>query len=116
MTIPYSFYASVGPGNHLTAAYWNSTLNQLQAGCTYLGDQIYQHDWDYLTWTYNQVRCGTAFVFFRPSSIVDGGFSLRFLPFADDIWSQPGWQPSCYWRAKLHENWKNPARVQQSMD
>ena len=51
MTVPYTFYASVGPDNHLTAAYWNSTSAQLVAGCTYLGDRIYQPD-SYLTETY----------------------------------------------------------------
>ena len=40
MVIPYTYYSSVGPNTHLTAAYWNSTLNNgtMLSGCTILGD------------------------------------------------------------------------------
>ena len=38
MTIPYTYYSSVGPNTHLTAAYWNATSSEMLSGCTYLGD------------------------------------------------------------------------------
>ena len=38
MTIPYTYYSSVGPNTHLTAAYWNTTSNEMLSGCTILGD------------------------------------------------------------------------------